>query len=443
MELTMYTSTWKPQHLLEKRKLLFRADPAETENELVNLYPEFTDQIWEGFGGAVTESAGYVYAQMSEAQKKELLDAYFGKEGLRYTLIRTSIDSCDFGLGEYEAAADCDINKFSMERAGKYTLPMLEDIQKLTGNNIRLMLSPWSPPASLKTNGSRRQGGKLKKEYWELWAEYICRHIQEYRDRGFLVERISLQNEPKAVQPWDSCIWTAQEEREFMLRYMKPALLRHKMDDIQLFFWDHNKERLLERSLATLDGEGRTCADGVAFHWYSGDHFRGLELFHRLFPEKQMILSESCLEYSKLDVSNPYQNVARVAHEIIGDLNYGMNAFYDWNMLLDHQGGPNYVGNYCHAPFLYHLEKKTLQKESLYDCFWHFAQFILSGSRQILSTCYTDALEVTAFQRPDGGITTVVLNKNPNELPVTLRICEQTASLSVPGHSLTTLLIEK
>lgn len=442
MKLTAYTSTWKDKHMLQKNSTTFVPDTENQENELINLYPRFEDQTWEGFGGAVTESAGYVYSQMPEEQKREFLQYYFGENGLNYTLIRLSIDSCDFGLGEYEAAADCDLSRFSMERAGKYTLPLLEDIRRAAAGPIKLMLTPWSPPASFKTNGDRRHGGKLRPECREKWAEYICRYIEEYQSRGFLVERISLQNEPMAVQEWDSCIWTAEEERDFLINYMKPALLRHGMEDVQVFIWDHNKERILDRSMVTMDEEGSKCADGVAFHWYSGDHFRELEVFHRLFPDKLMLLSESCLEYYKMDVSNPAENVERVAHEMIGDLNGGMHAFYDWNMLLDHIGGPNYVENYCHAPLMYHPEKKTLQKESLYDCFWHFAQFILPGSRQILSTSYTDCLKTTAFKRPDGKIAVIVLNKGARELPVIIRIQGQTAPLEAPAHSLTTVLIE-
>lgn len=442
MKITAYTSTWKETHLLEENKISFHPDVEEEENELINLYPQYTEQIWEGFGGAVTESAGYVYSKMSDKQKKELLQYYFGTDGLRCNRIRLAIDSCDFSLGEYEAAPDCDLEKFSMERAGKYTLPLLEDIRRTAAHPVKLMLTPWSPPAAFKTNGDRKQGGKLKPEYRAHWAEYLCRYIKEYQDRGFEVERISLQNEPKAVQIWDSCIWTAEEERDFLVNYMKPALRRHGMEDVEVFIWDHNKERILERTAVTLYGEGKNCADGVAFHWYSGDHFRELEMFHKLFPDKKLILSESCLEYSKLDVSNPAENAERAAHEIIGDMNNGMNAFYDWNMLLDQNGGPNYVKNYCHAPFLYHLEEKTLKKESLYDCFWHFAQFILPGSRQILSTSYTDRLETTAFQRPDGKIAVIVLNKSIKELPVKIRMQEQIAELNVPPHSLTTGLIE-
>ena len=110
------------------------------------------------------------------------------------------------------------------------------------------MLTPWSPPAYMKDNADRNHGGRLKQEYKKVWADYICRYIEEYRKRGYLVKRISLQNEPHAVQTWDSCIYTAQEEKEFLRDYMWPALQEHSLGVIEIFIWDHNKERVNEES---------------------------------------------------------------------------------------------------------------------------------------------------------------------------------------------------
>lgn len=92
---------------------------------------------------------------------------------------------------------------------------MLSDAQKAAGRPLSIMLLPWSPPAFMKTNESRI-GGSLKKEYYSFWAAYICRYIKEFVDRGFRVKRISLQNEPKAWQTWDSCVFTAEEEKSFL-----------------------------------------------------------------------------------------------------------------------------------------------------------------------------------------------------------------------------------
>ena len=135
-----------------------------------------------------------------------------GKDALLHKLLQhlqlvwVHIDSCDFSTGMYEAMSDPtdrDLKTFSFERTEKYILPMLTDAQKAAGKPLKLMLSPWSPPAFMKTNGNRVGGGKLKPEFRDFWADYICRYIEEFQKRGFYVQRISLQNEPKAVQTWD------------------------------------------------------------------------------------------------------------------------------------------------------------------------------------------------------------------------------------------------
>ena len=417
----------------------FRPDVREQENWLIRLFPEMTDQVWDGFGAAVTDSAGYVFSQMPEALREELLDACFGPDGLDYTILRVPVDSCDFSLEQYEAAPDGNPAHFDLTRPLRYILPMLEAI-RARRPDVTLMLSPWSPPARFKTNGKRHAGGRCLPARYADWAEYLCRYALEFERLGFPVLRLSLQNEPHAVQTWDSCLWSAGEERAFLLDYVKPALRRNGLDHTAVYVWDHNKERILERALAVLDGEARAAADGIAFHWYSGDHFAQLRKTHELFPEKKLILSENCIEFSKYGTEDTVLARELIAHEILGDLESGTNAFLDWNILLDAQGGPNYVRNYCLAPLMYDRETGTLTRRSVYEAVWHFARFIPAGSRRILSSCFDGSVETTAFLRPDGQIALVLLNRG-GEAALSVSLRGALASLSLPARSLATLLI--
>ncbi len=412
---------------------------SESENHAVNLYPELAFETLEGFGGAVTDSAAYVYSRMDEAQKRRLMEAYFSDMG--YTLLRVPLDSCDFSLGPFEALsdpADQDLRGFSFEREGKYILPMLRDAQAAAGRPLRLMLSPWSPPAFMKTNGKRTNGGGLKPEFRELWAEYLCRYIREFQERGFAVSRVSLQNEPRAVQTWDSCLYTAAEQREFLKRYMRPAMERHGLTEVGVFLWDHNKERLYEWMREAMDEESAPLVSGAAFHWYSGDHFEALELFRRAFPDKKLILSESCIEFSKFSETDDAGRALRLSHELIGDLNHGATAFYDWNLLLDETGGPNYVGNNCLAPFLYDTIEKKLKPQFLQKHLAHFSRDLLPGSVRIGHSVYTRELDATAWKRPDGRLAVLLLNQSERTLPVCVRMRGLEAAFSLPPRSLST-----
>ena len=415
------------------------------ESQVVNIYPELSYETFEGFGGAVTEAAGYIYSLMNDEQKKKVIETYFSPEKMNYRLVRVHMDSCDFSLGFYEAMSnseDTELKSFSFERTEKYILPMLEDAKKTAGENLKLMLTPWSPPAFMKTNGKRTGGGKLKPEYRKLWAEYICRYIREFQNRGFAVQRISIQNEPKAVQTWDSCLFTAEEEKSFLRDFLYPTMKSHGFENIEVFIWDHNKERIYERVRDTVDEETREMVSGAAFHWYSGDHFEGLELVRRLYPELKLIMSESCLEYSIFDEKNIESVTNKLCHEIIGDLNHGMCAFYDWNLLLDEKGGPNHVGNYCHAPFLYDVEKKKLLPQKTQEQYEMFSHFICPGSVRVQTTKFTEQIDTVAYRTPDGRIVLILLNKGKELEAVNIRLGKMVGSLLLPAGILAACEIE-
>lgn len=425
--------------------LVMHDDVENVECQVVNLYPELTYETFEGFGGAVTEAAGYVYSLMSGEQKKKVIETYFSKEQMNYQLVRIHMDSCDFCLAPYEAMSDpqdTELESFSFAHTEKYILPMLEDIRKVAGEGLKLMLSPWSPPAFMKTTGIRQQGGRLKPEYRKMWAEYICRYIKEFTDRGYHVQRISLQNEPNAVQTWDSCLYSAAEEKEFLRDYMYPALQSHGLAHVEIFIWDHNKERIYERVRDTVDETTKGMVAGAAFHWYSGDHFEAMELVRKQYPDMKMIMSESCLEYRLFAKESLADSANKLCHEIIGDLNHGMCAFYDWNLLLDEKGGPNYVGNYTHAPFIYNTETKELLPQKIQEQYYQLAHFITPGSVRIATTKYTEAVDVVAYQTPEKKIVVLLLSKSDAMLPVIFRMQGKAGEMLVPAKTLITCVIE-
>ena len=438
---TYGTGTWQEQF---HQVVSFQEDKG-SENQVVNLYPDVKFETIEGFGGAITDAAAYVYSLMDEEQKKQLMTTYFSPERMKYGIVRIHMDSCDFSTEMYEAmsdANDIEMKSFSFARTEKYILPMLEDAQRAAGKPLKLMLSPWSPPSFMKTNGQRNYGGSLKPEYRAMWANYICRYIVEFEKRGYQVQRMSLQNEPKAVQTWDSCIYTAKEEKEFLRDFMYPALKAHGLEHVEIFIWDHNKERVYERICEIVDDSTRDMVAGIAFHWYSGDHFEALELVRNKFCDKKMIISESCIEYSKFEEADVISGALRLSHEIIGDLNHGMTAFYDWNLLLDEHGGPNHVGNFCHAPFLYDTVQKKLMPQLLQQHFEHFSHYLCPGSVRIGYSKYTEQVDVTAYQNPDGKKVVVMLNKSKEILPVNMRMQGEVAEFLLYPESITTGIIE-
>lgn len=427
-------------------KELYLAPDDGTENQVVNLYPSVMYQTMEGFGGAVTDAAGYVFSRMNKEQQEMLLEAYFGEEGLHYNRVRLHMDSCDFSTCLYSAVEkeeDVNLDTFSFAHTEKYMIPFLEAASQKAGNKLKLMLSAWSPPAFMKTNHSRIGGGSLKKEYYGRWAAYLCRYIEEFQKRGYEVERISVQNEPAAVQTWDSCVYTPEQEKEFVREHLYPEMKRRGLEQVEIFCWDHNKERLFERANQLLDEQTDPMIAGFAFHWYSGDHFEALDLVRQHYPEKKLILSESCLEFGKYDKKLEAENAARLAHDMIGNLNHGMQAFYDWNLLLNQDGGPNHQHNYCDAPWMYHEAEGRLEKRRILRYYWHFAHFIEPGAVRIAHTKYTDRLDVTAWKNPGGRLVCICMNQSDQLLPAVIRVEGNMCRIELEPGAIASCMLEE
>ena len=436
------TTTYKDQVKLttiEEKELLL----GEGGMQSVMVYPEITYQTLLGFGGAFTEASGYAFSKLTDENKEKALELYFGDKGNDYHLMRSHIDSCDFSLGTYCAMSDPEdlqMETFSLHRDEEYIFPLMRAASDVHKKEFDLVLSPWSPPAFMKTNGERTKGGSLKQEYRSFWAEYICRYIKEYERMGFRVNRITVQNEPAAIQTWDSCIYTAEEEKEFLRDFLYPALEKKGLGHIKIMLWDHNKERMYERAKEIIDLVTDSMVDGVAFHWYSGDHFDAIRLTHERYPAKELIFSEGCVEYSRFN-TDQLKNAQMYAHDMIGNLNAGMTGFIDWNIFLDEKGGPNHVGNYCDAPIMVDTNTGELMVKLSYDYIGHFSKYIKPGAKRIGFTKYTDQLEMTAFINEDQSIAMVMLNNGLMELPVTVELGDRVFDHVLLPQSIVTVLI--
>jgi glucosylceramidase len=205
--------------------------------------------------------------------------------------------------------------------------------------------------------------------------------------------------------------------------------------------WDHNKERMYERANAIIDSTTDSMVDGVAFHWYSGDHVDAIKLTHEAYPKKELVFTEGCVEYSRFS-ANQLKNAQMYAHDIIGNLNGGMTGFIDWNIYLDEKGGPNHVGNYCDAPVMVDTQTGELMVKLSYDYIGHFSKYIRPGAKRIGFTKYTDQLEMTAFKNEDGSIVMVMMNRNTQEIPVTVELGDKIFQTTIPAEAIITAVIK-
>lgn len=410
------------------------------EKELICIYPEIEYQTIKGFGGAFTEAAAVTLDRLSVNNREKIIKLYFDKEeGIGYNFGRVHINSCDFSLENYSYVKENDetLDSFDISRDKQWIIPMIKEAMKYS--DIQIFASPWSPPAYMKTNGEMNHGGKLKKEYWDLWSQYYVRFIEEYKKVGIDIWGISVQNEPKATQRWDSCMYTAEEERDFVKNYLGKKMERL---GVKILFWDHNKERVVDRAEVMLnDKESEKYIHGIGIHWYSGDHFEQLEMFHKLYPDKDIVFTEGCYEYS-LGSADTVRIGEKYAHDMIGNFNNYCNAFCDWNLLLDETGGPNHVGNYCDAPVMADTKADRVYIHDSYYYIGHFSKYIQPGAVRIGSSKWTQQIETVSFKNPDGSVITIILNSQEDDVKIKLRMNGVIVESKIEAHAIATYIFK-
>jgi glucosylceramidase len=353
-------------------------------------------------------------------------------------LVRVHMNSCDFALGNYahvEQPDDFALESFNIERDRRALLPFIQAALRAVGRPIKLLVSPWSPPAWMKTNGEMNHGGRLRAECRAVWAQCFVRFIRAYEAEGVPVWAVSVQNEPMAQQHWDSCLYTAEEERDFVRDHLGPALHGAGLGHVKIVIWDHNRDLMVERaSVVCSDPDAAKYVWGTGLHSYGDDHFDHVQLVHDAWPDKQLLFTEGRQEGGPH--IGAWEVGERYARSIINDLNRWTVGWIDWNLLLDETGGPNHVGNLCSAPILADASRGKLMHQCSYHYLGHFARFVQPGARRVLCAATQQAVEAAAFANPDRSIATVVMIRTENTLSFALCIDGQQALAELPPRSI-------
>ena len=427
----------------------FTFEPLKEPDEhipAIILDKDKTFQTIVGFGGALTDASAETFYKLPQNKQEEILTALFDKEkGDGFSLCRTSIHSCDFSSESYTYAdsTDKNLDNFSIKHDLKYRVPFIKAAFRETGNDLKLFASPWSPPAWMKTNHTMLHGGKLIPEYDQTWADYIVKFVKAYEDEGIPIWGLTVQNEPMAVQTWESCIFTASEERDFVKNYLGPTLQDSGLSNLKLMIWDHNRGIMYQRAEIVYDDSAASkYVWGTGFHWYVGDHFDNVRLVHDAFPEKELVFTEGTVANFNADSLGLWKWGEILATSIIMDLNNWAAGWTAWNVLLDENGGPNHSGNFCMAPIICNTKTGELTFMNSYYYIGHFSKFIRPGAKRIICSSNDDDLLATAFINPDGKIVAVVMNKTDKEIDFNTWIDEFAVKTKSPAHSIITLVLD-
>jgi glucosylceramidase len=433
--------------LTKKDSLRFMEGSQPTENFphiIVDYNARFQEMV--GIGGALTDASAETFYKLPAKEQEEILTAYFDPQlGIGYSLCRTHINSCDFSSDSYaydDVPGDTSLQNFNISHDLKYRIPFIKKAIEKTGGELKFFASPWSPPAWMKTNNDMLHGGNLRPEYSKTWADYYIRFFDAYHSQGISFWGLTVQNEPLAVQTWESCIYSAEEEMKFVRDYLGPRLQHSGYSNLKLMVWDHNRDILYQRASTVYnDSAASKYVWGTAFHWYMGDHYDNVKLIHDAYPHKGLLFSEGCgYPFSMTNVKDWFWG-EKYAEAMIQDFNNYTCGWTDWNILLDETGGPNHVGNFCLAPVIGDTRNGKVYYMNSYYYIGHFSKFIRPGARRIACSSTRDELMATAFINPDHSVAVVILNKTGEPYDFNLLVDKKTGKLTIPAHAILTCII--
>jgi glucosylceramidase len=442
--------TAKDSHFRLSRNMQVEMEPRPQPFEHMPCVFVDTTKVFQtflGIGGALTDASAETFAKLPKGKQQELLQAYFDKDkGIGYSIARTNMNSCDFSSASYTYVEDNDValNSFDIAPDEKFKIPFIKQAMEEAGE-LKLFISPWSPPAWMKYNKTMLQGGLLMKEFHQSWANYYVKFIQEYEKRGVPVWGLSVQNEPMAKQKWESCMYTAEEERDFIKNFLGPTLWKNEMKEKKLIAWDHNRDLIYHRASTILaDKEAAKYVWGIGFHWYESwtgaPTPENVKRVAEAFPKTNLLLTEACNYPFSWETFDEWQWGENYGSSMISDFNNGAVAWVDWNILLDETGGPNHVQNFCFAPVHGDTRDGSLHYMNSYYYIGHFSKFIQPGAKRIAVSSNRAQLQATGFKNPDGSKVVIVMNAGDTQVDYRMYIRNQAAELISLPHSIMTVI---
>jgi glucosylceramidase len=410
-------------------------------------------QTMDGFGASFTESSGYAISALSKADADALMVRFFDREkGIGISFLRQPMGSPDFALSPYsyddleEGKTDFDLALFSIERDRALILPYLK--QALSINpDLKIMATPWSPPAWMKTGRSLMgaPGGSLRKECYEVYAQYFVRFIRAYEAEGIPIFAVTPQNEINFAPPlYSGMKMSSAEEAEFIGKHLGPAFEREGIKT-KILCYDHNWDRADIAAGTLSDPAAAKYLSGSAWHYYGGEA-RAMSDIHAKFPDKDIWFTEggSGRWIGKGTFLGTFKDGISQGIEICR--NWSKSIIW-WNIALDQNNGPivfTNTANYGLVEIIVDPESGTgslsqTERSSLYTLA-HFSKFIHSGAIRVDSSSRGLDLANVAFENPDGGIVLVVFNRYSYPVKVSLQLQGRFYPVELPENSAATVV---
>ena len=423
---------------LQKNSLSFSSEAGKLPLLTVDDTQRF--QTMDGFGFALTGGSAQLLMRMGPAQRSALLKELFttGGDGIGVSYLRLSIGASDMNdhVFSYDdlppGQTDPDMAKFSLDPDRADVIPVMKEILAIQPG-IKILGSPWSAPAWMKTNNDVK-GGELKPEYYSAFAKYFVKYIEGMRAEGITIDAITIENEPLNPKNTPSMVMFAQEQDEFIAKHLGPAFEKAGLHT-KILLYDHNPD-VISYALSILgDPAASKYVDGTAYHLYGGEP-GVLTQVHDAYPKKNLYMTEQSVTGWRGDPSLAIAEPVR--RVMIGATRNWCRNVLLWNLAADPQNGPHTNNGGCTGcSGAITLDGDSVTKNIAYYVLEHFSQFVPPGSVRVASS-EMEQLASVAFMTPEHNVVLVVSNTANFPKPFAVKYHEKVFQTELPAESVGT-----
>lgn len=427
---TVYQTTKNESQKLSKRSDRVFAETVCGGN-IINISADIEYQTMDGFGASMTGSSAYLINQkMNSTQQNDLMNNLFGADGIKLSFLRHSIGSSDFSRSNYTYHDPG--TTFSITKDKDDVIPMLQ-LAKTKMSNLKIMGTPWTAPAWMKTNNSMMEGA-LKDDHLDDYALYLVRYLEAFADVGLPIYAITMQNEPlytTSSYPSMKMEWFQQSN---LLRYHLGPLMAERGLTTKVILYDHNWD-ITEYAADILSiPETAQYAAGTAFHGYAGDVGAQSIVYNHDQSKGIWFTEQSGGDWSP-DFEDNLNWYAR--NLIIGSIRNWSKSVLLWNLALDNNDGPQNSGcTNCRGVVTVNSDG-SYTEEVEYYVLGHLSKFVDPGAKRIKSN-YAGDIQNVAFKNPDDSHVLVAFNTSESSKYFKVRADDKEFGYTIPGGALVT-----
>ena len=390
-------------------------DTTDKNLPTIEVNADKTFQEMDGFGFTLTGGSAFHINNMSKEKRHQLLTELFAfdKENIGISYLRISLGASDldaevFSYNDLPAGeTDLKMEKFSLAPDKKFLIPVLKEILAINPE-IKILASPWSPPTWMKTNNASK-GGSLKPEYYDAYAKYFVKYVQEMQKEGITIDAITVQNEPLHPGNNPSLLMPATEQADFIKRSLGPAFQTAGIKT-KIIIYDHNADKPEYPITVLNDPEAKKYIDGSAFHLYGGV-IENVSKVHEAHPDKNLYFTEQWIGAPGNFGGDLQWHVKNL---IIGASRNWCKTVLEWNLAADPKQKPHTPGGCTECLGAVTIDGDAIVRNPAYYIVAHASKFVRPGSVHIDSNI-PDGLPNAAFITPDGKLAVVVLNDSGSE----------------------------